>query len=133
MGIVVGYVANPEGRAALERAGEAALRYAVPLVVVHSRRPGREVDAADAEQLAEVHASVQEKLAAAGLAHEVRDVPDSEDPADDLITAAEETGASLIVIGLRRRTPVGKLILGASAQRILLDAPCPVLAVKPED
>jgi len=133
MGIVVGYVANPEGRAALERAGEAAVRYAVPLVVVHSQRPGREVDADDAKQLAEVHEAVQEKLAAAGLAQELRDVPDSEDPADDLISAAEETGASLIVIGLRRRTPVGKLILGASAQRILLDAPCPVLAVKPED
>jgi nucleotide-binding universal stress UspA family protein len=133
MGIVVGYVANPEGRAALERAGEAAVRYGVPLVVVHSRRAGRDVDADDAKRLAEVHESVQEALAAAGLGHELRDVPDSEDPADDLITAAEESGAVLIVIGLRRRTPVGKLILGASAQRILLDAPCPVLAVKPED
>ena len=133
MGIVVGYVANPEGRAALQRAGEAALRLAVPLVVVHSRRPGREVDAEDAQQLEAVHSSLREQLQAAGLAHEVREVPDSEDPADDLINAAEEAGATLIVIGLRRRTPVGKLILGASAQRILLDAPCPVLAVKPED
>ena len=43
---------------------------------------------------------------------------------------ADETDADLIVIGLRRRTPVGKLILGSNAQRILLDAPCAVLAVK---
>ncbi|WP_432562163.1 universal stress protein [Kineococcus sp. SYSU DK003] len=133
MGIVVGYVANPEGRAALAQAGQAAVRLSTTLVVVHSQRPGREVDADEAKQLAELLDTVREQAAAAGLSVEVRDVPDSEDPADDLITAAEETGATLIVIGLRRRTPVGKLILGASAQRILLDAPCPVLAVKPED
>ncbi|GAB3459963.1 universal stress protein [Kineococcus endophyticus] len=133
MGIVVGYVANPEGRAALERAGAAAVRLSAPLVVVHSRRPGREVDAEEAELLAAVHDKVRAELAEAGQSVEVREVPDSDDPADDLITAAEDSGASLIVIGLRRRTPVGKLILGASAQRILLDAPCPVLAVKPED
>ena len=48
----------------------------------------------------------------------------------DLIGIAESSGAELIVIGLRRRTPVGKLILGSNAQRILLDAHCPVLAVK---
>ncbi|WP_432484875.1 universal stress protein [Kineococcus esterisolvens] len=133
MGIVVGYVANPEGRAALEQAGAAAARLGLPLVVVHSRRPGREVDPEEAEQLRAVHEAVRARLDEAGLGHEVREVADSEDPADDLIEAAEDSGAGLIVIGLRRRTPVGKLILGASAQRILLDAPCPVLAVKPED
>jgi nucleotide-binding universal stress UspA family protein len=133
MGIVVGYVANPEGRRALQQAGDAAVRIGVPLVVVHSRRPGREVDPDEAKQLEAVHEAVRERLRGAGLEHEVRDVQDSDDPAEDLITAAEETSATLIVIGLRRRTSVGKLILGASAQRILLDAPCPVLAVKPED
>ena len=37
----------------------------------------------------------------------------------------------MIVIGMRHRRPVGKLIMGSTAQRILLDAPCRVIAVKP--
>ena len=43
---------------------------------------------------------------------------------------ANEVDADFIVIGLRRRTPVGKLLLGSNAQRILLEASVPVLAVK---
>ena len=69
-------------------------------------------------------------LLRSGVDHEVRQLVRGLEPAEDLIAVAEEIGADFIVIGLRRRTPVGKLILGSNAQRILLDAPCPVLAVK---
>jgi len=72
------------------------------------------------------------QLADSGVEHEVRQLVRGNEPAEDLISVANETDADLIVIGLRRRSPVGKLILGSNAQRILLDAQCPVLAVKAE-
>ena len=65
-----------------------------------------------------------------GVSYEVRQLGHGLEPAEDLLSVAESSSAELIVIGLRRRSPVGKLILGSNAQRILLDAHCPVLAVK---
>jgi nucleotide-binding universal stress UspA family protein len=117
--IVVGYVPKPEGDAALRRAAEEAQLRGSRLVVVNSHRGGREFDGEDA---------VESETAL----DEIRQLVRGLDPADDLVAVAEELDAEFIVIGLRRRTPVGKLILGSNAQRVLLDAPCPVLAVKAE-
>ena len=128
--IVVGYVPKPEGRAALRRAAEEARLRDSRLVVVNSHRGGREFDRDDAleseAQLEEVHSELEK----AGVEHELRQLVRGMDPAEDLINVATEVSAEFIVIGLRRRSPVGKLILGSNAQRVLLDAPCPVLAVK---
>lgn len=55
---------------------------------------------------------------------------DGEDGPDALIEASEAAGVKMLVIGIRKRSQVGKLLLGSDAQRILLDATCPVLAVK---
>lgn len=129
MGIVVGYLATPEGRAALETASGEAERRGESLVVVVSER-GDETDEHRQETQAALDA-VRSELSSRGIENDVRVLARGRDVAEDLIGTAEEVGAGLIVIGLRRRSPVGKLILGANAQRILLDSPCPVLAVKP--
>lgn len=129
MSIVVGMLATKEGRAAIVRAAEEARLRQVPLVVVESSRK-QSPDVHEAQRLEALLTELQQSLEQEGLPHEVRSATGSGDPSEDLISVAEETDAALIVIGLRRRTPVGKLILGSNAQRILLDASCPVLAVK---
>lgn len=133
MPIVVGYVPRAEGRAALRRAAEEARLRSTRLVVVNSNRGGTHLDDAEALEHERELVEVRAKLDAEGIEHEVRQLVRGLDPAEDLIAVAEETGADFIVIGLRRRTPVGKLILGSNAQRVLLEAPCPVLAVKAEE
>ncbi|MPZ63581.1 MAG: universal stress protein [Propionibacteriales bacterium] len=128
--IVVGYVPKPEGRAALQRAIEEARLRDARLIVVNSHRGGRDSEREDVlESEAELE-EVGKQIKGAGVEHEVRQLVRGLDPADDLVSVAEELGATLLVIGLRRRTPVGKLILGSNAQKVLLDAACPVLAVK---
>ena len=129
MSIVVGYLATVEGRAALDAAVQEATARGDRVVVVVSTRPDEPAE--QRQGLDTALASVRDELVATGLQHEIR-VLDGGDVADDLIGTAEETQARLVVIGLRRRSPVGKLILGANAQRVLFDAPCPVLTVKPD-
>ncbi len=117
--IVVGYSSKAEGRAALKRAiSEAQLRGS-ELVVVHT---SPDVELSDLEG----------ELTAAGVRFRITSATETLDPAEELIGAAEANKADFIVIGLRRRSPVGKLLLGSNAQRVLLDAACPVLAVKAE-
>ena len=130
MAVVVGYVPTKEGRAALRRAAEECLLRRTRLIVINSNRGGKDLDAEEATRFDEELRGVQAQLDDVGVDHEVRQLVRGNEPAEDLIAAAEEVEADFIVIGLRRRTPVGKLILGSNAQRILLDAPCPVLAVK---
>jgi nucleotide-binding universal stress UspA family protein len=130
MAIVVGFVPTNEGRAALRRAAEEAKLRSTRLVVINSNRGGKDLAADEAARYDAELETVKRELTEAGVDHEVRQLVRGLEPVEDLIAVAEETEADFIVIGLRRRTPVGKLILGSNAQRILLDAPCAVLAVK---
>ena len=128
MTIVVGYVPTPEGEAALTAAiSEAQLREE-PLHIVNSARGDVLADKryASEDTLDEIRA----RLDQTGIAYEIHQMVRGHDASEEIVEAADRIKASLIVIGLRRRTATGKLITGSQAQRILLDAHCPVLAVK---
>lgn len=128
--VVVGFVPKPEGEAALAAGiSEAKLRGS-KLVVVNSHRGGQDFDGEAARAAEQDMSGIEAQLDAAGVEYDIRQLVRGFEPAEDLISIAEANGAELLVIGLRRRSPVGKLILGSNAQRVLLDAPCPVLAVK---
>ncbi len=127
--VVVGYIRSPEGEAALDAAVEEVRRRSGRLVVVHSSKGGAE----DADEVVDDRRaldSLKGTLTADGLDVRIEDLARGNDPADDIIDVAEHEHAAVIVIGMRRRSAVGKLLLGSNAQTILLNAECPVLAVK---
>ena len=55
-----------------------------------------------------------------------------DEPAALIVEQATVHGARLVVIGLRRRSSVGKILLGSTAQAVLFSSPCPVLSVRAE-
>lgn len=130
MKIVVGFIKTPEGEAALDAAiNEAKLRGG-ELVVVHSMMGGDHEGVDEVIAYREEMEEVESRLDREGLTHSVHEYVRGLSPSQDLIQAADDEHADLIVIGLRKRSAVGKLLLGSNAQEILLGAHCPVLAVK---
>ena len=125
MTIVVGYMSTAPGHAALDAAILEAERRGTDLVVVQPRprrhQPTDAVEDIDVER---------DKLARSGVDYTLREPDPDSDPADVILGTARERDAELIVLGIRRRSPVGKIIMASTAQRVLLESPCPVLCVK---
>ena len=119
MTIVVAYADTPPGHAAMSAAAQAAVAEEAVVVVLAVRGETPPVVADVETRWPELSGRVEV------------DSADLADPSDAVVQVAQRRGARLVVLGLRNRSPVGKMVFGSTAQRILLDATCPVLAVKP--
>ena len=131
MRIVAGFLRSPEGRAALQRAIDETKLRDGELLVVHSMRGGERDELDQVMSYREEFERLEKQLEDAGIRYRLVEYARGNSPAEDLLQASKDEDASLIVIGIRRRSPVGKLILGSNAQDILLHADASVLAVKP--
>jgi nucleotide-binding universal stress UspA family protein len=126
--ILIGYVPTAEGEAALTAAAAEARLRGASVLLLNTSRGDAYLDRryANAEELATAEAKLREL----GVDVTIHQAGGSGDVAAELLKAAATEDVGLIVLGLRRRSPVGKLILGSTAQRVLLESPVPVLAVK---
>ena len=128
MTIVVGYTPNEFGQAALEHGIAQARTRNTDLVVINATKGDAYVEdrSASAVQMTDL----DRQLSEAGVAHSVRKSM-GDDIADQILDLVTEVGASLLVIGVRHRTSVGKMLMGSVSQRLILDSTVPILAVKP--
>lgn len=130
MSVIVGYLSSERGRKALEVGIEEARLRNTDLVVVHSLVGAGKTDDEEVIQSDRDLNALDEMLSAQDIPFSIHNYVRGNDPARDIIQAAEELGGELIVIGLRQRTSAGKFLLGSNAHDILMDAPCPVLTVR---
>jgi nucleotide-binding universal stress UspA family protein len=128
MTILVAYVSRPEGRAALDKAIEMSKERKEPLLIVNASPGGQHEDpslvpAFEVEQL-------EELIAKQGIEGEFKQFVRGNNAVEEISDLVETRDISILVIGLRKRTAVGKLLLGSVAQEILMTVSCPVLCVK---
>ena len=132
MSILVGSLPSREGRAALRVAVDECLARGVDMELVSIANGNRGVTPEEQSAWEGAVVEAERRMSDGGRRLSTHEA-ESDDIAEALVQYAEASKADLIVIGLRRRTPVGKLLLGSNAQRVLLEAGCPVLAVKAPD
>lgn len=128
MTIVVAYVPRPEGQAALTKGIELAKERNEFLLVVNAT-PGGTGDDPSRADCQDVE-RVEELISVSGLKYEFKQFVRGKNAVEELEELVTIQNASMLVIGLRKRSAVGKLIMGSMAQEILMTIPCPILAVK---
>lgn len=128
MTILVAYVPRPEGQAALDKGIEIARERNERLIVVNASPGGQKEDATRAD-VPDVE-RIEELLRKTGLDAEFKQFVRGKSAVEEIEEMVDTLPASLLVIGMRKRSPVGKLIMGSVAQELLLSVNCPVLAVK---
>jgi len=128
MTILVAYAPRPEGQAALEKGLEVARRRNERLMVVNASPGGHGED--ESQATTQDVERVEALLAGSGLNAEFKQFVRGKSAVAEIEALVESLPVSLLIIGLRKRSAVGKLILGSVAQELLLSVPCPVLAVK---
>ena len=125
--VLLAHAPNAAARPAFEAALRQARLRGLPLVVVNATVPDAQVE----ERLA--RGAILREMAAlaeeAGVHLEVEQ-PVGPDIPTMILNRAHGLPAELVVLGTRRRSAVGKLIMGSTAQRVLMEADCEVLLVK---
>lgn len=130
MRYLVGYTGTNVARAALSLARDHAVQFKAHVIVVTSMEGG---SSEKPDQIGEVEGNLREAkqfMQDRGVSCETHQLVRGLSPGEDLVLFAREQDIDLMFVGIRKKSRTQKLILGSTAQFIILKAPCPVVTVK---
>jgi nucleotide-binding universal stress UspA family protein len=130
MKIMVGYDQSNVAKEALELARKHAKAFDAKVYVVRSLAQSREMKLEDIQKAEQELENIRRSFRDEEISCKTEAIVSSISPGEDLVQFANEKEIDEIIIGVRRRSKVGKLIFGSNAQYIILMAQCPVVAVK---
>ena len=130
MKILVGYDYSTVNQDVLALAKQHAQAFKAEVHLLRSLERNPELQRDTIQQAEQNLNHVKREFATLGLDCDTHVVISALSAGEDIVQFAEQNSIDLIVIGVRRRSKVGKLLFGSNAQLIILTAPCPVLTVK---
>ena len=130
MKILVSYNGTKESQAALDLAQTHAKLFNAKMVVLSSSEGGKGEKLEDINKVKQELEKIQEEITKNGVECQVEQLARGLMPGEDIVLYAEENDIDQIYVGIRKKSRTSKLILGSTAQYIILKAKCPVISVK---
>ena len=130
MEILVGYDGSNSAKDALALAKKNAAAFDAKVTIVSSLTGGSVTHAVEVEQATENLESAKRMFDDDGIPCETKLLVRGMTPGEDIVDYAKEKAIDEIIIGIKRRSKVGKLLFGSNAQYVIIKAPCPVVTVK---
>ena len=131
MEILVAYVGGLDADSAvLDVAKKHAKAFNAKLYIASSMERVSEKEQINLEKVEKQLASVKETLEAEGIVCETHVLVRGLTPGEDIVEFAADKKVDEIIIGIEKKSKVGKLLFGSNAQYIILESHCPVVSVK---
>jgi nucleotide-binding universal stress UspA family protein len=130
MKILLGYNGTSEAVRALEVALQHARAFNGTVDILISYKRGEESQIEELETAQKILEEIKTRFQKEGIQCKTHLIIQGQSPGEDIVDFAKRHGVNEIVIGIRKRSRVEKLLLGSTAQYVLLEAPCPVVGVK---
>lgn len=130
MKILVGFDGSNSAKDALELSVKHARAFGAEVEVVTSLPGGTATEAVEIQHAEEDLAFAEKFLEKENIPCNTSLLVRGLTPGEDIVQFAKEHGIEGIIIGVKRRSKVGKLLFGSNAQYVILKAPCPVTTIK---
>ena len=130
MKILLGYDGSGVSENVLDLAHKHAKAFKANIYIMTSMKQGPELKKEAIDRTENKLEKIKTSFKADDISCESQALVSFQSPGEHLVEFAKNNDIDEIIIGVRKKSKVGKLVFGSTAQYVILEAPCPVLAVK---